>query len=115
MLGAVVLSFTRFAKPHTNLRELWQLYNACICTYDSEYVRIYMYMRICTYIFSKGLSTLKINAIITAILAEWQRSSPFTVETGVRDLRTRNAFCIILKFEYLFAIEIPELPSSHVL
>ena len=32
----------------------------------------------------------------TAILAQWQRSSPFTVETGVRDLKTRKAFCIIL-------------------
>ncbi len=27
MLGAVVQSFTRLAKPHTNLRELRQVYN----------------------------------------------------------------------------------------
>jgi hypothetical protein len=69
---------------------------ASICTYNSEYVRICMYMRVCTYIFSKGLYTLKMAVIITAILAQWQRSSPFTVETGVRDLRTLKAFCIIL-------------------
>ncbi len=36
------------------------------------------------------------GVIITAILAQWQRSSPFTVETGVRDLKTQKAFCIIL-------------------
>ena len=55
-----------------------------------------MYIRICTYIYSKGSYTLKMSVIITAILAQWQRSSPFTVETGVRDLKTRKAFCIIL-------------------
>ena len=53
-------------------------------------------MRICTYIFSKWLYTLKMDVIITAILAQWQRSSPFTVETGVLALKTRKAFCIIL-------------------
>jgi hypothetical protein len=70
---------------------------ACIYTYNSEHVRILMFMRICTYIFSTGLYTLKLDGGITAILAYWQRlSSPFTVETGVRDLKTRKAFCIIL-------------------
>ncbi len=53
-------------------------------------------MRICTYIFSKGLYTLKMDVVITAILAQWQRSSPFTVKAGVRDLKTNKAFCIIL-------------------
>ena len=72
-----------------------------------------MYMRICTYIYSKGSYTLKMSVIITAILAQWQRSSPFTVETGVRDLETRKAF--LHHFEYLFAIEIPERPSSPAL
>jgi hypothetical protein len=62
----------------------------------SLYVCICMYMRICTYIFSKGSYTSKMGMINTAILAQWQRSSPFTVETGVRDLKTRKAFCIIL-------------------
>ncbi len=69
---------------------------ASVCSYHSAYVRICMYMRICTYTFSKGLYTLKMDVIITAILAQWQMSSPFTVETGVRDLKTRKAFCIIL-------------------
>ncbi len=55
-----------------------------------------MYMRICTYIYSQGSYTSKIDMINTAILAQWQRSSPFTVETGVRDLKTPKAFCIVL-------------------
>ncbi len=73
---------------------------ACICVY----ARIYC---------QKGLYTLKMDVIITAILAQWQRSSPFTVETGVRDLK--NAEGVLHPFEYLFAIEFQERPSCHVL
>ncbi len=87
-----------------------------ICTYNSEYVRICMYMRTCTYIFSKGLYTLKMDVGITAILAQWQRSSPFTVETGVRDLKTRKAFCIILNtfFRLNFRNGLPLMSSDFL-
>ncbi len=56
-------------------------------------MHVYAYMHV--YIF-KRVIYVKMDVIITAILAQWQRSSPFTVETGVRDLKTRKAFCIIL-------------------
>ncbi len=56
-------------------------------------MHVYAYMNI--YIF-KRVIYVKMDVIITAILAQWQRSSPFTVETSVRDLKTRKAFCIIL-------------------
>ncbi len=87
----------------------------CICAYNSEYVRICMYMRICTYIFSKGLYTLKMDVDITAILAQWQRSSPFTVETGVRDLKTCSRPENEQGVLHLFKIKFQERPTSHVL
>ncbi len=75
-----------------------------------------MYMCICTYIFLKGLYTLKMDVGIAAILAQWQKSSPFTVETGVRDLKTNKAFCIILNtFLRLNFRNGLRTPSSHVL
>jgi hypothetical protein len=45
MLGAVVLSLARLAKPHTNIRRLWQLYN--YFSYNFSYNFSYGYFVFC--------------------------------------------------------------------
>ncbi len=92
---------------------------ACICSYNSDYVRICMYMRICTYIFSTGLYTLNpLNPVKTG----WANLSHngimavvITFHSGDWCSRPVYAKGVLHNFEYLFASKFQERTSSDVL
>ncbi len=96
--------------------------SACICTYNSEYVRICMYMRICTYISCICVyARIYFQKVIyvkngcgyhshTGTMAE-----VITLHCGDGCSRPENAKGDLIHFEYLFAIKFQERTSSHVL